>query len=57
VKAKLLALLQQLKSAGLSLASKWPLPVGVALGYLLHPEIKLALDLVSGILKGILKLL
>ena len=57
MKAKLLALMQQLKSMALSLASKWPLPVGVALGYLLHPEIKLALDVVGALIKAILRIL
>ena len=57
MKAKLLAMMQQLKSTTMSLASKWPLPVGVAMGYILHPEIKLVLDMAGDLVKVTLRML
>lgn len=56
MKEKLLLVVQKLKSWTVSLAQKWPLPMGIAMGYLCHAEIKLALDVAVSLAKEILKL-
>ena len=55
MKTKLLALLAQLKGLTSSLQLKGLL-VGLALGYLGHPIIKLAVDAVLLLVKGLFKI-
>lgn len=57
MKEKLLALAQKAKALALSAESKWPFAVGIALGYICHAEIQLALNVVGSVVKEVLKLL
>lgn len=42
-------MLQKVKDFLLSLASKWPFPAGIAVGYIGHPVIKLAIDVFKSV--------
>ena len=54
MKAKLLALLPQIKALVQKAVALAPLPAGIAIGYLGHPVIKLAVDAASHALRALL---
>ena len=54
MKEKLLAALAAVKSWAEWLYAKSPLAVGILIGYLGHPLVKVGVDLVAGLLRGLL---
>jgi hypothetical protein len=56
LKTKVLAFLASMKPKAAALAAKWPLPVGIAVGYFGHSAIKVAISFVTMALKLAFKL-
>lgn len=51
---KIKALISKVKPAASKVASVAPMPIGVAVGYMGHSVIKLAIDAIVAVVKGIL---